>query len=584
MVARMYGWTGRILHADLSTGTVAVEEPPRAFYERCLGGKAMAGQVLRGSITLPWDDPRMPLSFFTGPLTATASPASGRMVVMARAPLTGAVGDSSVGGTLGTQLKRAGWDGLFVTGRAPVYAGIEITDGTALIVPAERFRGQEVSRVREGLGSDWSTAIIGPAAEHGVLFASIVVDGHYCAGRGGLGLVMASKNLKYVAVSGTGAVEVYDPGELDRAREEIFRLAAASPALMGELGIGAFGTGALYDLMHSRRMMPTNNFSETRFDQAGEMNAWHYQTRYGAKKTGCRGCHVLCKKTGSRGEALPEFETMSHFSALVGNTDIDAVVEANRVCNEAGMDTISAASTVACFREITGEEVTPRGMIDLLNDIAMGRGEGRALGRGSYRYAESMGRPEASMSVKRLEMPAYDPRGAYGMALAYAVSTRGACHLRAYPISHEILRKPVATDRFAFEGKARIIRIAEDMNAVIDSLTACKFLFFGAGLEEYARAFSAVTGIPAGAQDLMKAGERAYYLERVMNAANGFTAADDDLPARFFEMPGSSGDGIEIRPLDRARFLKARADYYAVRGLDGDGMPTAEKCAELGIA
>ena len=187
------------------------------------------------------------------------------------------------------------------------------------------------------------------------------------------------------------------------------------------------------------------------------------------------------------------------------------------------------------------------------------------------------------MSVKGLELPAYDPRGAYGMALAYATSTRGGCHLRAYPVSHEILRKPVATDRFSFSGKARIIKLAEDMNAVIDSLTACKFIFFAATLEEYAAAFSAVTGMDITGQDLMKTGERIIYNEKIMNYLNGFRAEDDDLPERFFTQEGSSGAGINIPPLDRNEFLETRKKYYIVRRLSPDGAPLIEKCEELGL-
>jgi len=187
------------------------------------------------------------------------------------------------------------------------------------------------------------------------------------------------------------------------------------------------------------------------------------------------------------------------------------------------------------------------------------------------------------MTVKGLELPAYDPRGAYGMSLAYALSTRGGCHLRAYPVSHEILRKPVATNRFTYSGKARIIKIAEDQNAVVDSLTACKFIFFAAGLEEYAKAYSAVTGVESTAQDLLKTGERIYYHERIMNSLNGFTAEDDDLPRRFFKESGTGGNAIRINPLDRHAFLNARSKYYRIRGLDDHGHPAAEKIRELGL-
>ena len=175
------------------------------------------------------------------------------------------------------------------------------------------------------------------------------------------------------------------------------------------------------------------------------------------------------------------------------------------------------------------------------------------------------------MSVKGLELPAYDPRGAYGMALAYCTSNRGGCHLRAYPIAHEILRKPVATDRFDFAGKARMIKIAEDCNATIDSLVACKFSFFGASLEEYAELLTATTGIDYSAQRLKELGERIYLTERYYNQENGFTAADDQLPERFFTEPGSSGDGVEVPPIDRQRFAEELQKYYRIRGLDAQG-------------
>jgi aldehyde:ferredoxin oxidoreductase len=207
----------------------------------------------------------------------------------------------------------------------------------------------------------------------------------------------------------------------------------------------------------------------------------------------------------------------------------------------------------------------------LLHDIALMQGEGRELAVGSRRYTMAIGRPELSMSVKGLELPAYDPRGAYGMALAYCTSNRGGCHLRAYPISHEILRKPVATDRFSLDGKARIISIAEDTNAAIDSLAACKFSFFGASLEEYAELVTAVTGIDYTPQSLREIGRNIYLTERYYNCDNGFTIDDDRLPERFFAEPGSSGEGIEVPPLDRQRFMLELQKYYRIRGLDPEG-------------
>ena len=272
---------------------------------------------------------------------------------------------------------------------------------------------------------------------------------------------------------------------------------------------------------------------------------------------------------------------MSHFSALIENESLGAVIDANRICNATGMDTISAGATLACFSEITGEKLSPDRIAELLLRIASGKEE--LLAKGSRRFAESSGRADLSMSVKGMELPGYDPRGALGMALGYATSTRGACHLRAYPISHEILRKPVATDRFSFAGKARIVKIAEDTNAVVDSLIACKFMLFGCSLEEYSSACFAVTGIETTAQDLLAAGERIYFRDRMMNAKCGFSSVDDDLPPRFFREAGSSGDGIEIPPISREDFLETRAKYYRIRGLNPDGYPLRKKAEELGL-
>jgi len=582
----VHGWTGKILKVDLTKQTTEVLRPERELYLKNIGGKGLAGELLFEHFCRDWDDPQMPLAFTTGPLNNTASPTSGRMTVMSRSPLTGAICDASVGGRMGTILKRAGYDGIVVTGKSENWCGLSISDEGVSFQKASHLSGLPVKDIHSRLCAEpgmekGAHATIGEAAENGVGYAAIIFDGHYFAGRGGLGLVMAQKKLKFISVNGSGKTPVSDRDELRAAQEEIYRLVSASPMLTGDLGISNYGTGALYDLMRSRRMMPTRNFRQTVFEHASSMNAAAYKERYQTKKFGCAGCHILCKKKGAKGQVIPEFETMSHFSALVDNSDIDAVVEANRICNETGMDTISAGVAVATYAEITGEPITPQKLTQLLRDIASGQGEGAALAQGALAFAKAHGKPEVAMVSKGLEFPAYDPRGAHGMALAYATSTRGGCHLRAYPISHEILRKPVATDRFSLSGKARIIKISEDLNAMVDSLTACKFLFFAASLEEYARALNGVTGMQSTAQQLLQLGERIYYRERIMNARNGFSAVDDDIPPRFFTEGGSSSEAIKIPPLNREEFLQERAAYYHIRGLDNNGMPTPEKCEQL---
>ncbi len=584
-----YGWTGKIASINLSTRVVETLHPSPEVYRKFVGGKGLAGHYLRPYITLPWDDSDMPILIFTGPLVGTAAPTSGRSTVMSRSPLTGTIADTSVGGRLGFQLKRAGWDGIILHGKSASPCGLEIRNDNLQIVDAKAFSGKNTDAVFAHFSDGKrSVAAIGQAGENRVAFASLMVDKHHSAGRMGIGACFGAKNLKYLIVSGSGRVPVHDKEELLAAREEILRLTAASPILMGQHGFSCFGTGSIYDLMDSRRMMPTDNFSKTHFAQAGQLNANAYKNRYEPGKHGCMGCHIRCKKIARKskreGHSMPEFETMSHFTALVGNTDMELVMEANRLCNRMGMDTISAAVTLACYREIAAINDLSGQILDLLKQIGSGSTAlGRQLGQGSAAYSRSQKREEASISVKGLELPAYDPRGAYGMSLAYSMSTRGGCHLRAYPISHEILRKPVATDRFTFSGKARIIKIAEDQNAIVDSLTACKFIFFAAGLEEYARAYSAVTGVTSTAQELLRIGERVYYQERIMNALNGFDIRDDDLPKRFFEEEGSSGNTIEIAPIDRTSFAEARIRYYHIRGLDDLGRPLREKAKSLGL-
>lgn len=563
----MSGYTSRSIRVDLTKREIEVFDTPEELCNSYIGGRGIGVAMIADRINLGFDSPEMPLIFASGPLVGTASPTSGRISVVSKSPLTGTVFDCSAGGRFGTELKKAGYDLIEIIGASEKPALLNIINNHISIEDASKISGKNISEIKNIFGGKGSIAAIGISGEKQVAFSAISFDGHYLAGRGGLGAVMGSKNLKAIHIKGDGKIQVADPVGLKNAREDIMRLLRASQAVFGELGLSEFGTSALVDLIHARRMEPTENFRKTFFKEAGNYSGYAMKTFYKAKKAGCSGCPILCKKVGEKGEIIPEYETASHFGALNNCSDISAIVEANRICNDYGLDTITAAVTIACYAEINGLKLSPQDMIKTLLAIANKEGEtGKALAEGSFRYAQSMGRPELSISVKGLELPAYDPRGAYGMALAYATSNRGGCHLRAYPISHEILRKPVATDRFSFEGKARIVKIAEDMNAVIDSLTACKFVFFSASLEEYAKAINAVTGKTYDVQSLLKTGERIWNLERRLNEQLGFNKSHDDLPPRFFAEEGSSSANIKLPAIDREAFLKARENYYKIRG------------------
>ncbi|TVM17072.1 aldehyde ferredoxin oxidoreductase [Oceanidesulfovibrio indonesiensis] len=587
------GAYGRLLHVDLSSRTARVEEPDASLFCRFLGGRGLAGALLRPHVSRSWDDPELPLAILTGALSGTAAPGSNRACIASRSPLTSTFLDSAVGGGLASAIKHAGLDGIVIRGASENLVGLRIVGGAVEFLDAAHLAGRSTADVYTDVLGDAPAdppafTAIGPAGEAGVAVANIIVDRHFPTGRG-LGAVMGAKKLKWLAVRGTGAVPVVDAAGLEAARAKILRLTAASPFLQGQFGISNYGTAALFDLAHSRRMLPTDNFRRTWFDHQGALSAPVLVQRYKAQNSGCAGCHIHCARIaqselgGEVGWPLPEFDALSHLSALIGNADPDLAVRLNLRCIALGLDPLSTGGVLATRREIMSGNDAPAELLNLLDDIAHGRGEGEILGQGAYRYADAMGRPEAAMTVKGMELPALDPRGAYGLALGYAVATRGGCYLRAFPISHEILRKPVATDRFSFAAKARMIKIAEDVIAAADSLGVCTFMLLAAGLEEYGAAMAAVTGEPWEQGDLMRIGERIVYQERCMLREAGCGPESDDLPARFFHEAGSETETQTIPALDRDAFLKARGAYYSVRGLDEAGNPLPEKAEALGL-
>ena len=560
-----------MLHVDLARGRCLRGEIPEELLRAYLGGRGLGVRLMRDYFTLDPFDPDLPLIFAVGPLCGTASPTSARLAAVSRSPLTETIYDCSAGGRFAWRLKASGVDALLVTGRSPEPVLLALDGERAELLPARALWGKGIRETVASLEGRGSVAAIGPAGENGVLFANIMMGEGNSIGRGGLGAVMGAKLLKAIVVNGSGETQVADRERFEAARGDVMRLFRASPVIFGELGIAEYGTPALVDLMAQRRMAPTENFSATFFAASGNYSGPSIRRECGARKDGCYGCPIQCKKSSREGEPLPEYETVNHFGALNGISDLKAIVKANTLCNELGMDTISAAATLSAFGEARGRFPLAEELPALLADTAYRRAEGELLSLGSRRVAERLGRPELSMSVKSLELPAYDPRGAYGMALAYATSNRGGCHLRAYPISHEILRKPVPTDRFSFSGKARIIKIAEDVNAAVDSLVACKFAFFGATLEEYGELLSAATGVDYGPESLKAIGERIYLTERFYNCANGFGVAEDTLPERFFREAGTAGEGIEVPPIERARFREELQKYYRIRGLTPEG-------------
>jgi aldehyde:ferredoxin oxidoreductase len=561
----MNAWHGKALYVDLSSGKIWTESLSEQVLISHIGGRGLGVAMMKDFFKLDPYDGRMPMIFAVGPLCGTPAPASSRMSVVSRSPLTNTITDSSVGGTFPIKLKAAGYDCLVVTGKAPAPVFIAIRDDRVEIKDASTLWGKGCQETDSRLESEGISACIGPAGENLVRFANIMIGGANSAGRGGLGAVMGAKNLKAIVVDGTKKITLSDSSAFKKAQDDVMRLLRASPVVMGELGLGEYGTATLVDIVGQRKMAPTENFRKTFFPGAHAYSGPSLKKEFGFKKHGCAICPIQCKKLTSCGRPVPEYETLSHFGALNANSDAESIVKANLLCNNFGMDTISAAATFSAYGEARGKFLSPDEILDTLRKTAYREGEGDQLAEGSRRLCASLGKPQYSMSVKGLELPAYDPRGSYGIALAYGTSTRGGCHLRAYPISQEILRKPIAVDRFSFDGKARMIKIAEDNNAVVDSLAVCAFAFLGASIEEYAQMLAAATGMPFTGQGLMKIGEEIILAERLYNKENGFTREDDFLPERFYTEPGTPGEGIEIPPIDKARFTEELEKYYRMR-------------------
>ncbi|NQV17590.1 MAG: aldehyde ferredoxin oxidoreductase family protein [Armatimonadetes bacterium] len=589
----MNGWMGKIIKVDLSTGkqeTVEVDDKIRRKY---LGGRGL-GVKLYTELCSPQIEPLSPqnaLIFLTGPLTAVM-PTSGRFQVISRSPLTNTICDSSSGGIFGAELKKTGIDGFIITGKAekPVY--LNITDDGIEIKDATHLWGLNTHQTKEVLlketTSGASIASIGPAGENQVIFSAIMNDKDRAAGRGGMGAIMGSKNLKAIVTIGTKKIPVADPEGLKELLLKIDRLIDKNPVTGKSLQL--LGTSVLVNVINAHGMYPTENFQRGVFNDAEGTSGEKIAEILLHKRSACFKCSIACgrsTKTADKEGEGPEYETVWAFGAQLGINDLTKITEANYACNELGLDTITTGSTIGCAMELYEKGAFPHelkwGDADILEilveAIAYKRGIGAELALGSKRLAEKYGRPELAMQVKGLEIPAYDPRGVQGQALSYATSNRGGCHMRAYMIATEILGSPVFMDRYSIKGKPEIVALLQDISAVVDSMVLCRFLQFSISISTFTEMLNVVTGLDFSDEELLEVGKRIYTLEREFNSKAGFSRKDDILPSRFLEEEleeGSSRNRVVqlYEMLDR---------YYEIRGWDKNGVPTKETLNKLGI-
>lgn len=601
-MTRANGWIGTILRINLTEGSIKKEPLNMQDAHDYVGARGLGTKYYCNEVD-PKVDPLSPenkLIFMTGPLTGTAACSAGRYEVVSKAPLTGIIGAANSGGHFGPELKYAGYDGIIFEGKAdhPVY--LHINDDQVELLDASELWGQGVHETTEALEAKHGkvrVSCIGTPGERCMLFAAIMNDKNRAAGRGGMGAVMGSKNLKAIAVRGTGGVTVARPegfiNEVAKARTML-----KEHPVTGN-GLGTFGTEILVNIVNEVGGLPLRNGRDGSYwEQADDTSGERLNETHLVKNQGCFGCSIACGRvTKIEGKGNldgfgegPEYEAGWSYGAACGVNDISSIVKANFICNEQGMDPITLGSTVACAMELYEMGAIPEedigfplrfgdaaAMVKLTQMCADGEGFGKTIGLGSYRLAEKYGHPELSMSVKKQEMPAYDGRAIQGIGLEYATSNRGGCHVRGYMISPEVLGIPVKLDPQVTEGKGAMLKTFQDLTALCDSTGMCLFTTFGIGLPEIAGQYREAVGSDETDEEILLKGERIWNLEKRFNMEAG--VEKDTLPPRLLReaLPSGPAKG-KVNELQTML-----ADYYEARNWTADGIPTPEKLAELNV-
>lgn len=623
-----FGYSGNILHVNLSNKETWIEHHKEYFYRTYPGGRALALYYMLNRMK-PHTDPLSPdnlLIFAPGVLTGTPAPAMPRYTVCAKSPLTGAQGEAEAGGWWGPELKKAGFDAIVVKGSssAPVY--LWITDGQVEIKEASHLWGKDTSMtqriIREELTDDKiRVAQIGPAGENLVRFANIVNELKHFNGRNGLGAVMGSKKLKAIAVRGTKSLNIYHLEKVREIAKQISRRIMDNPL---SKALRILGTPATLRPMYEAGCLPSKNWTTGYFQEGEALTAETLNKTILKGNEGCYACPIRCKRVVEVDESGlkvdpnyggPEFETIASLGSLCGISDLKYIAKANELCNKYTMDTISTGMVIAfamqCYeeglltREDTGEmELTfgnKKAVLEMIEKIAHREGLGDILSQGSYLAAQQIGKDAEKFvhQVKGQEVPMHDPRVKTGLGLSYALSDYGADHMKAPhdPFFKDedsvgvkemkglgILEPVSPTD--IKEKKVVLFKLLDIYGSVLDILGVCDFGYVPRSLgtmDELLEIIRSTTGWKTTWFELMKLGERSINMARVFNVREGFTSKDDSLPEIFFHnFKGGPLDGQGA--IDKKDFQKAVRLRYQLMGWDPDsGIPTPAKLIELGL-
>ncbi|MBW2438959.1 MAG: putrescine aminotransferase [Deltaproteobacteria bacterium] len=578
-------YAGQVLHVDLTAGEIRPKSINRQWLQDYIGGWGLAVRYFTAEVN-PQTDPLSAdnaLVIMTGPLCGTLAPTASRTSLVSKSPHTGTIFETNVGGAFGPELKFAGYDGIVITGKAehPVYLRIE--DDRVSLEDAQPCRGKGIFETEQWLAGEMGHGVkslsIGPAGENLVTYACIGSEAYRQMGRGGAGALFGAKNLKAIACRGTGGVQVDNLGVF---WEKVTQHKESNLLTTANLWAKNDGTPMLIDVTNEMGIHPTRNYSagvnpKRRALDSEAINAVKIGDR------ACASCPLGCGNfTSINGVQMegPEYETLCLGGSNCEINDMEQVMRFNRLCDDLGLDTMSAGSTIGLAMELGEAGVKDFGLkfgqtADYLKVIAeianLSSARGRDLALGAARLAQKYGAPERAAHAKGLEMPAYDPRGSYGMGLAYATSERGACHLRAFTI--------FADDPFKLRAMARDVIDGQNLNAVKWSMCFCDF-WGSIDTTVMADMLAAGLGRQVSAQDLDRAGERIWNLIRLFNLRAGFTAADDTLSEKITRQALKDGPHAG-RVLKAEDLAEMKGLYYYLRGWDEDGKPTAEKLQAL---
>jgi len=607
MIKVSTAYAGRILRVNLFTGKVTKKPLAKVLIKKWLGGKGIGTRLLYNELR-PRINPLSPenkLIFATGPATGTIVPHKG-YILCYKSPLTGIYGSSSSGGFFGDELKRAGYDVLIVEERAeePVY--LWINDEEVQIRGAEHLWGKDTfetnDMVKEELGEpETKVARIGVAGEKLVKFASVLNDYSRMAGRCGPGAVMGSKNLKAIAVRGTGLIEVAKIDELIEFMGWFLETVKETPST--GIAYPMWGTPGGVNGANLQGVFPTRYWHKGILKDFEEINAETMRRRIVIKDKACCTCPVNCSKivrvregpyAGSILEG-PDYETLYCFGGLPENNDLNTIVKAQQICDTLGMDVMTAGNAVAlamdCYekgiissKDTDGIELTfgnKEAVIQMVEKIGKRSGFGDVLAEGVREAAKIIGKGAEALPVhiKGLEPAGYDPRGMKGVALAFAVSDRGACHLTGSIYTYE-MRGDI--DRLAYKGKAAFLKDLEERFAVCDTMIFCRFLRDVYPWNTLTKVISLLVGFELNENEIKTLGERIVNLPRSFNVKEGISRKDDSWPERFFKEPLPDG-ASKGQVIDKGEFNKMLSEYYELRGWNENGIPSKEKLGKLGL-